>query len=154
VIRRLTDEHLGSSSGTELDPSTLYELLRLRAEVFIVEQAAPYLDLDGLDLDASTRHLWIAEGGRIVAALRIVREPGGDWRIGRVVTARDARGRGHAGRLMAQALAEIGDAPIVVHAQAYLKKWYRKLGFEPTGPVFVEDGIDHVPMRRTPTARP
>jgi ElaA protein len=49
---------------------------------------------------------------------------------------------------MARALAEIDDEPIVLHAQAYLEAWYRGLGFEPTGPVFVEDGIDHVPMRR------
>jgi ElaA protein len=137
-----------SAAGSELDVTTLYSLLRLRAEVFIVEQAAPYLDLDGLDLTATTRHLWVEEAGRIVAALRVVREESGEWRIGRVVTARDARGRGHAGRLMARALAEIGSEPIVLHAQAYLEDWYRGLGFVTTGPVFEDDGIEHVPMRR------
>jgi ElaA protein len=137
-----------TASGAELDPPTLYELLRLRAEVFIVEQAAPYLDLDGLDLDAETRHLWVTEDERIVSSLRVVRQPDGDHRIGRVVTAEVGRGRGLAGRLMARALTEIGDQPIVLHAQAYLEDWYRRLGFEPTGPVFDEDGIDHIPMRR------
>jgi ElaA protein len=135
--------------GDELDAATLYALLRLRAEVFVVEQACPYLDPDGPDLEPDTRHLWIEDDGAIVASLRVLPEPTGGYRIGRVVTATAARGRGLAAELMRRAMEEIGDGPIVVHAQAYLEDWYRRLAFVPTGPVFDDDGIPHVPMRRT-----
>lgn len=137
-----------SAGGDDLDAPTLYDLLRLRAEVFVVEQASPYLDPDGRDLQPDTRHLWVEENGTIVAALRVVREPTGVYRIGRVVAAKRARGRGLAAELMRAAIVVIGDDPVVLDAQAHLEEWYRRMGFVRTGPVFDEDGIAHVPMRR------
>ncbi len=134
--------------GAELDAATLYDMLRLRAEVFIVEQASPYLDPDGRDLEASTIHLWAEDGGELVAGVRIVSEPGGVRRIGRVVAAKPSRGTGLAAELMRRAVELVGDEPIVLDAQAYLEGWYRRLGFVRNGPVFDEDGIAHVPMRR------
>jgi ElaA protein len=137
-----------SSPGDELDARTLYGLLRLRAEVFVVEQACPYLDPDGRDLDPTTTHLWVDHDGEPVACLRVVAEPDGRRRIGRVATASSRRGRGLAGVLLRRALELAGDGPIVLNAQAHLEAWYRSLGFARTGPPFDEDGIPHVPMGR------
>ena len=132
----------------DLDAATLYALMRLRVDIFVVEQACPYPELDGRDTEPDTRHLWRAEGERPTAYLRIVTDPDGTARIGRVCTAASARGRGLATRLMADALDQIGDRPCVLDSQSYLVDFYRGLGFRPDGPEFVEDGIPHVPMRR------
>jgi ElaA protein len=142
----------------ELDAATLYALLRLRVDVFVVEQQCPYPELDGRDTEPGTRHVWVSDGGADddpVAYLRILGDSDGAARIGRVVVAKHARGDGHAGRLMTEALALIGDRPCVLEAQSYLVGFYARYGFSPTGPEYVEDGIPHVPMRRerpTPTS--
>jgi ElaA protein len=60
------------------------------------------------------------------------------------------RGRGLADRLVRVALGKVGDRPCRLDAQSYLVEWYRGLGFEPTGPEFLDDGIPHVPMRLSP----
>lgn len=134
----------------ELDAATLYALLRLRVDVFVVEQKCAYPDLDGRDTEPGTLHLWLAEDDRPVAYLRIVSEADGGARIGRVVVSGDVRGGGLAGRLMLEALAHLGDRPCVLHAQSYLAGFYARFGFSTTGPEFLEDGIPHVPMRREP----
>lgn len=155
----------------DLDAATLYALLRLRVEVFVVEQACPYPELDGRDLLAETRHFWLelpgpggagprtpgrpalAEpgAGPVVATLRLMEEhPGGvkEFRIGRVCTRRDQRGAGHAARLLTAALAEVGTHPCRIDAQIYLAEMYARHGFVADGPQFSEDGIPHLPMRR------
>jgi ElaA protein len=137
-----------SARGDELSTLALYGLLRLRAEVFVVEQACPYLDLDGRDLAPETVHLWSEHEGEPVACLRILREPDGVRRIGRVVTTKPWRGTGLAGDLVRRAMVLIGAGPIVLDAQAYLEDWYGRLGFVRSGPPFDDDGIAHVPMRR------
>src|SRR5439155_120512 len=97
----MTEPHVASFD--ELDTRTLYAILRLRCEVFVVEQECPYLDVDGRDPEA--RHLWLADAdGRVVAYLRILGEPGGAARIGRVCVAPGARGAGHAAALLDAAL--------------------------------------------------
>ena len=131
----------------DLDVHTLYGILKLRSDVFVVEQDCPYNDLDGRDLEPGTRHVWLSRGDEILAYLRIL-EDGGTERIGRVVTARPARGAGHAQRLLAEALTVIGNRPSVLHAQAYLVGFYERFGFRPTGPEYLEDGIPHVPMAK------
>jgi ElaA protein len=133
---------------TELAAPTLYALLRLRVDVFVVEQECPYPELDGRDIEPDTVHLWLAEDTRPAAYLRIVTDPDGTLRIGRVCTAATARGRGLAARLVARALVTVGERPCVLDAQSYLVDFYRGFGFQPNGPEFVEDGIPHVPMRR------
>jgi ElaA protein len=133
----------------QLDAATLYKILRLRVDVFVVEQQCPYPELDGRDLETTARQLWIEDGaGEITATLRVVREPDGTARIGRVATAASARGAGLAATLMSHALERIGDGDAVLDAQEHLEAWYGRFGFERSGPSFVEDGIPHVPMRR------
>lgn len=134
------------ASFDELSPAVLYAILRLRTDVFVVEQRCAYPELDGRDLEHSARHWWIDEGAGPVAYLRVLVDPDGATRIGRVVTAPQARGRGLAADLMRAALAE-APHPVVIHAQAHLARWYRRFGFVISGPVFDEDGIDHLPMR-------
>jgi ElaA protein len=131
----------------ELDARTAYLLWQLREAVFVVEQACPYPELDGRDLEPGTRHLWVAEGERPVGYLRLLEEEHG-LRIGRVLVAADRRGRGIAATLMGAALGLVGDRPSHLDAQSHLTHWYARFGYEASGPEFVEDGIPHVPMRR------
>jgi ElaA protein len=139
----------------QLDIATLYAILRLRSEVFVVEQDCPYQDIDGRDLESATVHVWITvDGPRPLAYLRILEEPDGDARIGRVCVSPVARRRGHAGTLMAAALDVIGARESVLDAQSYAIELYANAGFVQDGPEFVEDGIPHVPMRRGHTSRP
>jgi ElaA protein len=135
------------ASFRDLDTTTLYGILKLRADVFVVEQNCAYGDLDGRDTEPGTRHLWVTRGDEIRAYLRIL-DDGDAERIGRVVTAPDARGAGLAGHLVDHALTIIGNRPSVLDAQAYLVRFYAKYGYRQTGPEYLEDGIPHVPMIR------
>lgn len=144
--------HLYDRSFGELDPATLYAILRLRLDVFVVEQACPYPDLDGRDLEPTTRHLWLGPADDPAdprSYLRILTQADGTARIGRVCTAPAARGRGLSRRLMAAALQGLGDRPCALDAQSYLVDFYRSFGFAAVGPEFLEDAIPHIPMRRT-----
>jgi ElaA protein len=134
----------------DLDGATLYTLLRLRCDVFVVEQACAYPELDGRDTEPAARHLWLTDddGADPVAYLRVLADPDGSARIGRVCVARKARGAGAAGRLMAAALALTGGRRCVLDAQSHLTAFYARFGFSPTGPEYLEDGIPHVPMAR------
>ncbi|WP_320064688.1 GNAT family N-acetyltransferase [Micromonospora sp. RTGN7] len=136
------------ASFAELDARTFHDLLRLRIDVFVVEQTCPYPELDGRDVEPGTRHLWLAHDGAVLAYLRILADPDGVARIGRVVVAPAARGGGHAGRLITEALATVGDRPCVLEAQSHLTGFYARHGFAVSGPEYVEDGIPHTPMRR------
>ena len=132
----------------DLTVDVLYRILRLRSEVFVVEQECVYLDPDGRDAEPSAWHLWAEDGGEVVVAGRLLQEGDGSWRIGRVATAPEVRGRGLAAALVRQAIELCGDdRPVELHAQSHLLEWYRTLGFEPCGSEFVEDGIPHTPMR-------
>ncbi len=131
----------------DLDAVTLHEIVRLRQDVFVVEQECAYPDLDGRDLEAGAVQFWAEDDdGSVVATLRVLREVGGEVRVGRVATARSVRGRGVARALVAEALEET-EGPVVLDAQTYLEQWYAGLGFVRAGEEFVEDGIPHVPMR-------
>jgi ElaA protein len=139
------------ATTVELDAPTLYRLLRLRTDVFVVEQHCPYPELDGRDLEPHTRHLWLAPdafSGDPVAYLRLLSEPDGSARIGRVCAAKDARGQGLSGRLMAAALDLIGARTCVLDAQAPQVGFYQRYGFRENGAEYLEDGIPHVPMIR------
>jgi ElaA protein len=141
------------ASFADLDTRTLHDLLRLRVDVFVVEQECAYPEIDGRDLEPGTRHLWLARDGAPIGYLRILSDPGGVERIGRVVVAREARGEGVAGRLMTEALAVIGNRPAVLEAQSYLVDFYARHGFTVTGPEYLDDGIPHLPMRREAQTR-
>ena len=135
----------------DLAPRTAYDVWRLRQQVFVVEQDCPYPDLDGRDLEEATRHVVLLdEDDRVVGTLRVLDD--GDWaRIGRVVVAPAARGRGLAALLMDEAMALCGDREVRLDAQTGLTGFYAGYGFEVTGPEFDEDGVMHVPMRRAGT---
>lgn len=139
---------LSVAGFAELDTRTLYDLLRLRVDVFVVEQACAYPELDGRDTEPGTRHLWLAAAGAPAAYLRVLSEPGDVARIGRVVVAPAARGAGAAGQLMTAALDVVGERAAVLDAQAHLVAFYARHGFAATGPEYLEDGIPHVPMAR------
>jgi ElaA protein len=145
---RLVDELiLRAARGPEISTADLYAALCLRAEVFVVEQECAYLDPDGRDLDAGTTHLWLAaEDGTIAAYVRLLTEPAGGHRIGRVVTAPAHRGAHLAGRLIDRALG-LAERPVVLDAQSHLVHVYARHGFQPSGPEFLDDGIRHTPMR-------
>ncbi|PZF81063.1 GNAT family N-acetyltransferase [Jiangella anatolica] len=131
-----------------LDAPTLYRLLKLRSDVFVVEQGDPYAELDGRDLEPTAVHLWLARDDEPVGYLRILDEPDGAARIGRVVVAASERGSGLAGRLMDAALERIGNRRCVLAAQMQLADFYGRYGFTVTGPEFLDGHIPHLPMAR------
>ena len=131
----------------DLDARTAYDVWRLRQDVFIVEQACPYPDLDGRDLEPGTRHIVLRDVGDLLGCARVLDDREA-WRIGRVVLAPAARGRGLADGLMEAALRVCRGRDIVLDAQSPLAGWYATFGFSVTGPEFLEDGIAHLPMRR------
>jgi ElaA protein len=134
----------------ELDPVTLYRILALRSEVFVVEQACVYLDPDGRDVEPGARQLWIdGDGGAVLATARVLVEPTGGHRIGRIATAPAHRRSGLAARLVEHFL-DAYAGPWHLDAQAHLAGWYGRFGFEVSGPEYDDDGILHVPMVRQP----
>ena len=133
--------------AADLAPATLYALLRLRVDVFVVEQQCCYPELDGRDLEPRTEHRWIEDAAGPVAYLRVLADKD-ERRIGRVCTRADARGAGHAARLVGETVERHAGGPISLDAQAYLVRFYAGFGFAATGPEFLDDGIPHVPMTR------
>ncbi len=144
----MSAETVQSAAWKQIDVATAYALLRLRVDVFVVEQQCPYPELDGRDTEPATRHLWLADAAGPTAYLRVLGEPDGGRRIGRVCTRLDTRGLGLAGALVEHALAASSGAAFVLDAQTHLRQWYERFGFAVDGEAFVEDGIPHVPMSR------
>jgi ElaA protein len=140
--------HVHDALLRELEPATLYRILQLRTDVFVVEQDCAYPELDGRDLEDDARQLWIEHDGAVAATLRLLADLDGAARIGRVATRPDARGDGLAALLMTHALELAVGHDVVLEAQTYLTGWYARFGFVPDGDEYVEDGIPHVPMRR------
>ncbi len=135
-----------------LTPQELYALLRLRSEVFVVEQNCVFLDMD--NKDQQCHHLLGWQNNTLVAYTRLV-PPGLSYAepsIGRVVSSPAARGTGAGKLLMDKSIEKIielyGNTPIKIGAQLYLKSFYESFGFVQTGDVYDEDGIDHIEMIR------
>lgn len=141
---------LHSSHLRDIDPTTVYLLAKLRQDVFTMEQKATDPDLDGRDLEDGTTILWIEAGGAPAAHIRVLTEADGTLRIGRLAVAAAHRRDGFGGRIMRAALdltEKIApEAEVHIDAQAYLEKWYQGMGYETVGPMFLEAGIEHVPM--------
>ena len=133
----------------ELSTNELYEILKLRCQVFVVEQNCAYADIDGLDRGAVHVALW--EDGALLACLRVMNRgvESEDVSIGRVVAARRRQGLGtailRAG--MTAAVERFGAGAIYLEAQTYARGLYEKLGFRPISGEFLLDGIPHVKMR-------
>jgi len=155
------------SSVALIDPLRLYDLLRLRVDVFVVEQECAYPELDGRDVEPDAVMLWAEEDDRVLATVRLLvdhadaaaddaaaaADAADALRIGRVATATAARGRGLAADLMRLALDRAEGRLVRLDAQAHLEGWYARFGFVVDGPGFLEDGIPHVPMSRAATER-
>jgi ElaA protein len=145
---------LRTARFAELTPAELYGLLRLRVDVFVVEQACPYPELDGRDTEPTTVHLWFADGeGTVLSTIRVL-ENGEDRAIGRVATAASARGRGLSAQLVRRGIELCEGRTVDIGAQAYLENWYERFGFRRSGADYLEDGIPHLPMRLLGTAVP
>lgn len=136
--------------AAEMDPVTLYRVLKIRVDVFVVEQTALFADLDGRDIEDGTLIAWAQEGDEVLATIRILTEAEHS-EIGRVATAFTARGRGLAAELIRRAVADHGHRELRMGAQKRLAGWYGRFGFEISGPDYVEDDIVHVPMTRVAT---
>ena len=137
-----------------LSLAELYAVLRLRSEVFVVEQACAFQDIDGADTRAM--HLLGTAPGQLVAYARCFAAgvTYTESSIGRVVTHSAVRGSGAGHALMQRALASMahqwGQQPIRIGAQARLEHFYAQHGFVKAGAPYVEDGIPHIEMLRSP----
>lgn len=136
----------------ELSNVELYAILKLRSEVFVVEQDCVYLDLDGYD--QKSIHIFGRHKNEIAAYTRIL-PPKVYYKeasIGRVVTSKDIRMDGYGKEIMAFSIQWIKtqyQSNIRIMAQCYLTKFYEDLKFKIDGPEFLEDGIPHVEMLLT-----
>ena len=135
---------------SELSTDELYDILRLRAEIFVVEQDCVYNDLDELDKEAT--HQFFRKNGKIIAYARLLK-PGTRFHvysIGRVVVKQSERGTGLGIQLMTEAKKYMdnvwGATRIKVSAQKYLRKFYEDLGFKVVTDEYLEDGIPHLGM--------
>jgi ElaA protein len=141
-----------TSRFAELTPDELYAILYLRCKIFVVEQNAPYQDMDYKDQKALHVHGYV--DGRLVAYCRIFRK--GDYFdeacIGRVIVAEEYRKRGYGHALMNEAirLAEsaLSETTIVISAQAHLQKFYESHDFVRISEPYLEDGIPHIRMKK------
>ena len=141
-----TDLH--EKTFPELTVPELYELLRIRTEVFVVEQNCVYQDMDGDDQAAL--HLWLTEGEKVVALCRVC--PAGthmqEVSIGRVITT--VRGKGYGRRIMLEGIRaareHFGAKVIDIEAQEYAKGFYEQVGFRQSSETFMLDGIPHIKM--------
>ena len=142
-----------TKSFSELTVDELYDVLKLRSEVFVVEQNCIFLDMDNNDQKAFHTIGFI--GDEVVATTRLFDKDimyDGYQSIGRVVGSPRHRGIGIGKALMQYSIQEcerlFGKGPIKIGAQLYLKKFYGEQGFEQSGEVYLEDEIDHIPMIR------
>jgi len=131
-----------------IDPATLYAIFSLRSQVFVVEQACPYWDLDGRDLEPGCLQLWHEEPSEGVVGTARLLSDGDRCRFGRLCTAPAARNRGLAASVLGAALGQAGDRPVVLDAQSHLANWYERFGFRRTGHEHIDVGIPHVEMIR------
>lgn len=131
----------------ELTTEELYEILKLRSEVFVVEQNCPYQDLD--DKDQPSYHLFLEDNGQIIAVLRILPENIAykEMAIGRLIVKKSYRGKGISRKMMVRAMEfiteDLGKEKIRLSGQAYLSDFYQSLGFEKVSEMYLEDGIEH-----------
>ena len=137
----------------ELTTDELYAFLKLRTDVFYIEQRIDESELDDRDSEPGTEHYWIADEHGVAAYLRTLVDATPTYLdatrvIGRVVTRADRRGQGLANKLMREVFARHASEPMMLHAQEYIAPLYSKLGFEPFGEVYQEAGIPHISMYR------
>lgn len=137
-----------------LTTAELYSILKLRTDVFFVEQKVDEEELDNRDHEPSTVHYWISgRDGQAIAYLRVLLDSEPSYldarRVpGRVVVRADHRGEGLAQRLFEKVIDDFGDEPMLLHAQEYVAALYTKFGFVAFGEPYLEAGIRHISMYR------
>ncbi len=133
----------------------VFEMAKLRSDVFFLEQRITEEELDRFDRQPTTRHYWTEDRDGFAAYLRVVSsEPKSaaqstpSLSVGRVVVRPDRRGEGLAQVLMQRVIADSGREPLMLHSQVYVADLYRKFGFREVGDSFDEAGIPHIGMVR------
>ncbi|MGX5173184.1 GNAT family N-acetyltransferase [Aliikangiella sp. IMCC44653] len=144
-----------SKTFAELSTLELYQILKLRVDVFVVEQECAYPDIDNLDLLPQTIHLFATQNEQVIAYLRILAPANNENSqvvFGRVATSQAHRSRGLGHELVIRALSIIdnnwGQNVCHISAQSHLQAFYQKHGFKPVGKGYLEDGIPHIGMER------
>jgi ElaA protein len=134
----------------ELSAEDLYKILKLRQDVFVIEQNCIYEDID--NLDQKSEHLLLESGNKLIAYSRIV--PAGlkfaTPSIGRIVVSPAHRGRGYGYRIVKKSIEivrESGSKEVFIEAQEYLHDFYQQLGFEKISDPYDLDGIQHIEMK-------
>lgn len=134
----------------QLPPDVLHAFLKLRSDIFVVEQNCVFSDMDGRD--PACEHLCGFAGNDLVAYLRLV-PPGlksPEAALGRLVVDKDHRGHGHSRRAIELGLVRCAEkyagVPVRIQAQAHLAVFYASMGFTQIGAEYLEDGIPHVDM--------
>lgn len=138
---------------SQLDTTQLYQLLKLRVDVFVVEQTCPYPELDGKDQQAGVYHLLGYQDRELVACARLL--PKGisypSISIGRVATLATKRGGGLGHQLIKQAITSCQtlwpNESIEIGAQQHLANFYQRHGFVQTSQMYLEDDIPHIDMK-------
>lgn len=142
------DPVLHKKAFQDLTVDELYELLRVRSEVFVVEQDCVYQDMDGDD--QASIHLWLTDGDKVVALCRVC--PAGthmeEVSVGRVITTE--RGKGYGKLIMLEgikaAMEYFGAERVDIEAQEYARGFYEQVGFRQSSEPFILDGIPHIRM--------
>ena len=142
-----------AKSWGELTTTELYSIMKLRTDVFFVEQKVDEEELDNRDQEEATRHYWIADEHDVVAYIRVLfnetaEHLDGHRVIGRVVVREDYRGKGLAQIIMKRILEDFGHEGMLLHAQEYIVPLYAKFGFEAFGELYDEATIMHQSMYR------
>lgn len=137
-------------SFEKLNIDELYEILRLRVDVFVVEQNCPYPEIDGVDKNAI--HIFCKKDGKLAAYARIYKEKD-EIHLGRVIAKN--RGQGHGNLILNEtikaAYENYGNKKIHIEAQTYARDFYAKAGFEERSQSFMMDGISHIKMVLEPS---
>ncbi|MEM5549711.1 GNAT family N-acetyltransferase [Pseudoalteromonas neustonica] len=141
---------LVSKLFSQLSSTELFNIMRGRVDVFVVEQQCPYPELDDVDTQSDTQHLFWSEEPCLYAYARCYAKNEQYSAIGRVLIEKSQRGKGLAAILVKEAihccLKHWPSRDIYIGAQTYLLDFYSEFGFEKTGGVYLEDGIEHQDM--------
>jgi ElaA protein len=140
-------------SWSELTTDELYDVVKLRTDVFYLEQKVDDEELDNRDREDTTRHYWIADDSGTASYLRVLVDTEPEHAdahhvVGRVVVRADRRGEGLAQRLFERVIEDFGHVPMMLHAQDYIVPLYRRFGFVEFGEPYLEAGIVHQSMYR------
>ena len=149
----MPDSSLNRKPWGELTTHELYSVLKLRTDVFFLEQKIDEEELDWRDTETTTEHWWIADETGTVSYLRTLLDEHAEHLdarrlVSRVVTRPDGRGRGLSSILLRSVIDAYGHEPMMLHAQEYIAPLYARFGFKTFGDVYVEAGLPHISMYR------